>query len=328
MRLFPLSISFIFYLLAAFVPNVHAHSGRIDDNGGHWDRKTATYHFHKGPLAEQSFPSKKVAVAALQAALQDNPPFPMQTITVASWNMHNLAYRGKETKLGIINLILSRYDLIVLQEVGKPKVIDHLQKALQEVFQLPYKQKVATVGKGKKERYAFLWRSDKITLLKGPELYPDPNDLFERTPYCGYFKVGSFDWGLCTAHILYGKKKEDRRKEVRQLSQVYRYYRNLINDEDVIFCGDFNLPPDDPAWHKFIKEDGMKYAISHPVVTTFKGKNLYDNCFWPNSTVEILPNSGQVFKFDQLIASPKSLSDHRPISITLKIPAAPLPKND
>jgi len=319
-----LSTGLILYGLAAFSANVYAHSGGLDQYGGHQNRKTGTYHFHDGPLAQQSFSSQKAALAALLARQTRPPPsqpslIEVDSITVASWNMHNLSSDETEIKLGLISLILSRYDMIVLQEIGKPEVIDQLQQILQEVFELTYQSKVATVGKGKKERYAFLWRSDKITLLKEPELYPDPFDQFERVPYCSYFKTGTFDWGLCTAHILYGKNKEDRRQEVRQLGQVYDHYRNIIQDNDVLFCGDFNLPPTDLAWNPFIESNGMIYAISHPKVTTYKGKKLYDNCFWPKGTTEVLPDSGQVFKFDQLIPSPKTLTDHRPISITIKI---------
>jgi hypothetical protein len=28
-----------------------AHSGGLDSNGGHWDHKTGTYHYHRGPKA-------------------------------------------------------------------------------------------------------------------------------------------------------------------------------------------------------------------------------------------------------------------------------------
>jgi hypothetical protein len=29
-----------------------AHSGRTDKNGGHWDRKKGTYHFHSNPKTD------------------------------------------------------------------------------------------------------------------------------------------------------------------------------------------------------------------------------------------------------------------------------------
>lgn len=44
---------------------VAAHGGGLDANGGHRSRATGTYHFHRGPLAGQSYSSKTEALAAL-----------------------------------------------------------------------------------------------------------------------------------------------------------------------------------------------------------------------------------------------------------------------
>lgn len=43
-----------------------AHGGGLDANGGHNDRKNGGYHFHRGPLAGQSFADKSSALAALR----------------------------------------------------------------------------------------------------------------------------------------------------------------------------------------------------------------------------------------------------------------------
>ncbi len=42
-----------------------AHGGGIDGYGGHNNRKAGNYHFHRGPLAGQTFGSKEEAVRAL-----------------------------------------------------------------------------------------------------------------------------------------------------------------------------------------------------------------------------------------------------------------------
>ena len=39
---------FICILLVICLTNAIAHSGRTDSNGGHWNRKTGTYHYHNG----------------------------------------------------------------------------------------------------------------------------------------------------------------------------------------------------------------------------------------------------------------------------------------
>lgn len=46
---------------------VLGHGGGLDSSGGHHDRKAGGYHFHRGPLAGQSFASKAAALNALLA---------------------------------------------------------------------------------------------------------------------------------------------------------------------------------------------------------------------------------------------------------------------
>ncbi|MBM3957343.1 MAG: YHYH domain-containing protein [Gemmatimonadetes bacterium] len=54
-----------------------AHGGGLDGYGGHNDRKRGGYHFHRGPLTGQAFPSKEAALAALaKAGTQSPPPAP------------------------------------------------------------------------------------------------------------------------------------------------------------------------------------------------------------------------------------------------------------
>jgi len=48
-----------------------AHPGGVDATGGHRETATGTYHFHKGPLAGQSFPTKEAAQEALRRFLEN-----------------------------------------------------------------------------------------------------------------------------------------------------------------------------------------------------------------------------------------------------------------
>ena len=41
----------LFLVSTLLLPNAFAHPGRTDANGGHWDRKNGTYHFHTGEYA-------------------------------------------------------------------------------------------------------------------------------------------------------------------------------------------------------------------------------------------------------------------------------------
>ena len=42
-----------------------AHGGGLDAHDGHHNRKQGNYHFHRGPLAGQTFANKAEALAAL-----------------------------------------------------------------------------------------------------------------------------------------------------------------------------------------------------------------------------------------------------------------------
>ena len=77
------------------------------------------------------------------------------------------------------------------------KVIERIQEILKQDFRVEYDFAVsARVGRNKKERYAFLWRKDKVAPLSEARIYADSEDRFEREPYCGAFKAGAFDWTI------------------------------------------------------------------------------------------------------------------------------------
>jgi len=51
---------------------IHAHGGGLDAHGCHHDRKKGGYHCHQGPLAGQSFASKREMLDVLEA--RNEPP--------------------------------------------------------------------------------------------------------------------------------------------------------------------------------------------------------------------------------------------------------------
>ena len=44
-----------------------AHGGGLDSQGGHNDRKSGNYHFHRGPLSGQTFSSREDGARALRS---------------------------------------------------------------------------------------------------------------------------------------------------------------------------------------------------------------------------------------------------------------------
>jgi micrococcal nuclease len=61
------------FCLLFFVGTSSAHPGRLDANGGHYNRKTGEYHYHRGPNASRSSASSKTPGKAQKTAPAKRP---------------------------------------------------------------------------------------------------------------------------------------------------------------------------------------------------------------------------------------------------------------
>ena len=274
----------------------------------------------------------RVAVIAATLQVSGTPVYGTDhEIRIASWNIRNLSSNSRsDAELGIISLVLFRYDLIAIQEVRTDDMaLKRIKKILKDDFQAEFEIEVSEpVGtEDRLERYAYLWRTDRVSLTGAGRFFDDPADQFVREPYCASFASGNFDWTMCTVHIKFGDSEADRRPEIEALDDVYRSVKAEGPERDIIICGDFNFPPDDIGWTELKSEDGMRFAIASPFKTTVAVNNsLYDNCWYPDVSTEIVEDSGSVLAFDELMYPLGSLkeakrltSDHRPISIRARI---------
>lgn len=252
-------------------------------------------------------------------------------ISLASWNIRNISNNSRsDAELGIIALIIFRYDFIALQEVLDPDVIARIEDILEDDFQAEYDIEVSgEVGTNKKERYAFMWRTDKVSKLSDGAFWEDTNDKFEREPFCGHFQADNFDFKPCTIHLLFGENQADRRPELLLLDDVYRDTKAQDSEDDILIMGDFNFDPDDIGWAELKAEDNMLHAINPPEKTTIADVSLYDNIWWPDNSAEVIVDSGEVFEWDELMYPAGSrreanrlTSDHRPVSIKVLLPAS------
>ena len=70
----------IFLLFFIFNTFLFSHPGRLDSNGGHWNRKTGTYHYHRARTVNYSTTSttstskktKKISVKKKQVLMKED----------------------------------------------------------------------------------------------------------------------------------------------------------------------------------------------------------------------------------------------------------------
>jgi len=220
---------------------------------------------------------------------------------------------------------LQRFDLIAIQEVRDTEVVNRVLSVLAERGQ-DYDAIVSEpVGRVRTERYAFMWRPDKVRILSEIRIHPDSDDGFIREPAIADFRAGTFDFTLITIHSIFGDTKAERRAEAELLDEVYDSVQDADPDEqDVILLGDFNLPPGDAAFNDLA-------AILTPLITGTRyttiaenAMSLYDNFWFDSAYVGEYTGENGVDDFDVTVfdnddkAASLAVSDHRPIWATFE----------
>lgn len=236
-----------------------------------------------------------------------------ETFTMATWNIRMFSEKKRSGHdLVQIASILSRYDLIAVQEIRDSQVMLKLIKHLPGYSYILS----APVGRRNKEQYAFLYKKDGFKVL-GSHIYPDKSDHFIREPYIAHFRTGNFDFTLINIHILYGERISDRREEIAHLKTLVRNVESYTGpEEDILVIGDFNLHAEDKAWDL----TGYRAVVPPSVKTTISDRSSYDNLWYkPESTREFIKLQ-EVYAFDELLYNNNdrliefSISDHRPVS--------------
>jgi endonuclease/exonuclease/phosphatase family metal-dependent hydrolase len=175
------------------------------------------------------------------------------TLLLASWNIREFGDNRRKESLHYIAEIISRFDLIAVQEVSSNlKGLENLMKLLN----LNWDYLVTDTtdgGAGGYERMAFLFDKSKIQFKKMAGQIVLPKDKligeeglqFARTPYTVAFQAGWFKFVLTTVHIYFGTTstaaKKRREQEINMITSVLSN-RAKKEKTSYILLGDFNIP--------------------------------------------------------------------------------------
>lgn len=247
--------------------------------------------------------------------------FPAERLTLASFNIRILSTASRDdTELASIADILQKYDLIAIQELRDEEVLKRTAAILQQRG-FGYAYEISPpVGRGVKERYAYLYRTDRVQPVQPGRLYQERGDEFIREPFYATFRSSSFDFTLVTIHVLFGSSEAERRPEIEELAAVYQAVQDEDPaEQDVILLGDFNFPPQDGGFSRLKAIPGMAFLITPPAKTTITDTSLYDNFWFQEPHVREYAGEFGVDRFDETmfsgedLAAKRAVSDHRPI---------------
>ena len=247
------------------------------------------------------------------------------TALIASFNSLKLGENQKDYYQ--FSKIISKFDLIGLEEVMNENSLKIVKKNLESITKSKWEYHISEYSVGSseyKEYYAYFWRKEKVSMEKVIGFYQekDPND-FMREPYGVKFKIGKFDFIYVLAHSIFGSRERERILEAARYILVYDYFKNIdITEKDVIIAGDFNLPANNMGFRKLLKhKDEIEFILDPEKDMTTLGKNstvsAYDNFFISKKNIKEFTGKYGVYNYTKNNYSDirKYISDHMPIFI-------------
>lgn len=239
---------------------------------------------------------------------------------IISWNLENF---GKSKSQSILNFTANTvrdYDIVAIQEVvagyGGSQTVAKLAALLNEKgAKWDYIVSDPTSGSSyKKERYAFLWKTNKAK-LKGEAWLEKKYQLeIDREPYFATFEINKKTITLVNFHAITKSKQPET--EIKYFKFLPQQYPTL----NLLFMGDFNCPESHTVFNP-LKKMGYTSMLNRQK-TTLKQKcngevclaSEFDNVFYnPNRLNNI--NSGVIlfYKKFNTLQEARKISDHIPI---------------
>ncbi len=222
------------------------------------------YNFDTPSLQEAGAAFDRARTAAnlieLRQQLDDEIPQRrvFESLLLATWNIQAFgASQRTEESLWYIAEILSRFDLIAVQEVKRDLgELDRVCRLLGGWWR--YLVTDASEGDGgNDERLAFLYDTRKVRFggMAGEVVLPPVRnqngdlinpDQIVRTPYIAGFKSGWFDFMLSTAHIKFGENERADPMRLAEIRAVARFLAARLTQtgawsRNLILLGDFNI---------------------------------------------------------------------------------------
>jgi endonuclease/exonuclease/phosphatase family metal-dependent hydrolase len=243
-------------------------------------------------------------------------------IKTLSWNLENFGKSKSDSAIQFIANTLKDYDVVAVQEVvageGGAQAVARLADELnRKGAKWDYTISDPTTGTpNKSERYAYLWKTARVTLKGKAWLERKYQKEMDREPYLATFAYEGKEVTLVTFHAITKSKQPER--ELRYFKDMVLEYPML----DLIFMGDFNCPQSHPIF-KLLRGIGYESAFKGAKTSLKKeckrGQCLaseFDNIWYKKGILSVL--NAKVLPFYTYfkdLKSARAVSDHIPVGL-------------
>ena len=248
-------------------------------------------------------------------------------VKIVSWNLQNLGKSKSAEEIAFMANTLREFDVIALQEViagyGGAQAVARLAGELNRTgakWNFVVSNPTQSSSPQAAERYAFLWKTSKVTKLK--EAWLDPHFVVEidREPYLANFSYDGKVFTLVNYHAI--PKKKQPETEIK----YFKFLPAKYPGSNLIFLGDFNLPQHHTVFNP-LKKIGFRLVFIGQK-TTMKMECIgeeclaseYDNIIYNSTTMSLL-DYGVVLFYESFpdMKSARRISDHIPIWVELNL---------
>lgn len=243
-----------------------------------------------------------------------------QNISICSWNLKDFGKSKSDKEIYFIANTIRKFDMIAIQEVvsgsGGSQAVARLNDQLNRMgSKWDYVISKPTSGSSNSsERYAFLWKTSKLMKNGNAWLSHEYALEIDREPFFCRFKSNDKTFTLVNFHSV--TKARHPESEIK----YFKFFPALYPNENLIFCGDFNLPQSHSVFNP-LKKVGYRSALVDRK-TTLRQRCIQEEClasefdhiFYSHSQVKVIKKGFiEFFRAFPNLKAARMISDHIPI---------------
>lgn len=252
--------------------------------------------------------------------------FSQQQFSICSWNLKDFGKSKSDSEIIFIAKTLKSFDILAIQEVvagyGGAQAVARLADELNRSGdKWDYSISDVTSGSSyKSERYAFIWKVTKVKKIGEAWLEKEYGLLIDREPYYARFSLAGKVITLVNFHAITKSKQPET--EIK----YFKFLPALYPKDNLIFCGDFNLPQSHSVFNP-LRKMGYVSALTDQKTSLKKTCVLgecfaseFDNFYFNKSRLNII-KSGIIHFYTSFsdFGEARSISDHVPLYIRFSL---------
>jgi endonuclease/exonuclease/phosphatase family metal-dependent hydrolase len=247
-------------------------------------------------------------------------------ITICSWNLKDFGKSKSDAEISFVANVLKTYDVVAIQEVvagngGGQAIVRLVNELNTKGSKWDYTISDPTSSSAyKTERYAYIWKTNKVTKKGNAWLEKKYHIEIDREPYYITFSFKGKTVTLVNFHAITKSKQPET--EVK----FFKFLPGLHPGKLLLFLGDYNLPQSHTVFNPLKRMGYSPILINQK--TSLKERcagaeclaSEFDNMFI-NREKCIVKKSGIIPFYQQLqnFSEARLISDHVPVFAEIEI---------